>query len=353
MQRKKILFLPNWNIKKLEKKPEDMEPSNYMINGQKYWFFKYFKDDVDLDIIDIGVNGKKENFERHFLHCHVHQFLKAKKVLKKYDIVICHGFPSAMLLCLYKRIFCKKIKIVLFDIGSFCTAQEGGIKLKLSQFASKSLDYVIYHSSAQKKYYAKYFSWIISKSKFIKFGINDDFYYPLHLKKEKTILCVGASFRDWNTLIKAYIKVDNFEYKIRLIGPSIEEFNKYSFVEQLGKVSAEKLREEIDRCTFCVLPLVSINYSYAQMSLLDSMMMGKCVLIADVPPLRDYGEDLKSYIRYKPEDIDDCSEKLKMIMDNNKLVDDVSVEAREYALSWKEKDMALAIEETINKVIGK
>lgn len=42
-----------------------------------------------------------------------------------------------------------------------------------------------------------------------------------------------------------------------------------------------------------------------------------------------------------------------MIMDNNKLVDDVSVEAREYALSWQEKDMALAIEETINKVIGK
>lgn len=353
MQRKKILFLPNWNIKKLENKPEDMEASNYIVNGQKYWFFKYFKDDVDLDVIDIGVSGKKEDFERHFLHCHVHQFLQAKKVLKNYDIVVCHGFPSAMLLCLYKHFFCKKMKIILFDIGSFCTAQESGVKLKLSQFASRSLDYVIYHSSAQKEYYAKYFDWIINKSRFIKFGINDDFYYPLHLKKEKTILCVGATFRDWNTLIEAYIKVNKLDYKIRLIGPNIEEFNKYPFVEQLGKLSAEKLREEIDKCAFCVLPLVSINYSYAQMSLLDSMMMGKCVLIADVPPLRDYGEDCKSYIRYKPEDIDDCAEKLKMIIENNKFINGISVKARECALCWQEKEMALAIEETINEVIGR
>ena len=42
MKRKKILFLPNWNIKKVDEKPEDIESSNYIIKNQKYWFFKYF-----------------------------------------------------------------------------------------------------------------------------------------------------------------------------------------------------------------------------------------------------------------------------------------------------------------------
>lgn len=354
MKRKKILFLPNWNIKKVDEKPEDIESSNYIIKNQKYWFFKYFKDEIDLDIIDVGVAKKREHFERSILHCHLHQFLQAKKVYKKYDIVLCHGFPSAMLLCLYKRIFHKKIKIVLFDIGSFCTAQEKGFKLKLSQFASKSLDYVIYHTSMQKEYYDKYFKWLINKSKFIKFGINDEFYHPLNLKKEKTILCVGASFRDWETLIKAYKKLDCNDYKIKLVGPNIEEYKKYSFVEQTGKVSAEKLREEIDKSAFCVLPLISINYSYAQMSLLDSMIMSKCVLISDVPPLRDYGENYKSYIKYKPEDVDDCAEKLKMIIDNkNEIVDKISIEARKSVLSWQEKDMAMAVEKVLNEVYSK
>ena len=146
MQPKKILFLPNWNVKKLDKKPEDIEASNYIIDGQKYWFFKYFKVDVIVDVVDIGVFGKRENFERHTVHCHLHQFFQAKRIYKNYDVIVCHGFPSALLWCLYKRFFRKKIRIVLFDIGSFCTAKESGIKLKLSRFASKSIEYVKYQS---------------------------------------------------------------------------------------------------------------------------------------------------------------------------------------------------------------
>ena len=49
----KILMLVNWKVEYCDSPPEDRQPPNYVENGKKYWFFRYFQDDVDVDVVDI------------------------------------------------------------------------------------------------------------------------------------------------------------------------------------------------------------------------------------------------------------------------------------------------------------
>lgn len=84
------------------------------------------------------------------------QALKAIPKLHKYDLIVSHGMQSAVVVCLYRRFFRGKEKHIVFDIGSFNSAAESGSALKLMQFASRSIDGLIYHTSAQHAYYEKF-----------------------------------------------------------------------------------------------------------------------------------------------------------------------------------------------------
>lgn len=95
----------------------------------------------------------------------------------------------------------------MFDIGSFASASESGFSLKLMQFASKSLDGLIYHMSAQKSYYERFFPWIVGKSRFIRYGADFDFFGDdrmINSIGRSYIVCAGKNKCDWNTVVKAY-----------------------------------------------------------------------------------------------------------------------------------------------------
>lgn len=56
---------------------------------------------------------------------------------------------------------------------------------------------------------------------------------------------------------------------------------------------------QIYNARLCVLPLESFNYSYGQMTFLQQMALGKCVIAANVPSLNGYAEDKKTAVFYE------------------------------------------------------
>ena len=64
----KILMLVNWKIEYCEEKPADKQPPDYKVEGKDYWFYRYFKDKPEVDVIDIRSFPWLENFERNKLH---------------------------------------------------------------------------------------------------------------------------------------------------------------------------------------------------------------------------------------------------------------------------------------------
>ena len=289
----KILMLVNWKIEYAEEKPADKQPPDYKVEGKDYWFYRYFKNKPEVDVIDIRSFPWLENFERNKLHFYIWQAIRAIPKLNQYDLIVSHGMPSAIVICLWRRFFKTKAKHVVFDIGSFASASESGFLLKLMQFASKSLDGLIYHMSAQKVYYEKFFPWIVDKSQFIKFGADFDFFgtdRKINSIGRKYIVCAGKNKCDWDTVVKSY-KESKIDLDLHLIGGKEEQFENIDGVVQISYLPINDFIEQVQGAEFCILPLEPVPFSFGQMRLLQQMALRKCVIVSDAPSILDYVED--------------------------------------------------------------
>ena len=289
----KILMLVNWKIEYCEEKPADKQPPDYKVEGKDYWFYRYFKNKPEVDVIDIRSFPWLENFERNKLHFYIWQAIRAIPKLNQYDLIVSHGMPSAIVICLWRRFFKTKAKHVVFDIGSFASASESGFSLKLMQFASKSLDGLIYHMSAQRIYYEKFFPWVVDKSQFIKFGADFDFFgsdRKINSIGRKYIVCAGKNKCDWDTVVKAY-KESKIDLDLHLIGGKEERFENISGVVQIPYLPINDFIEQVHGAEFCVLPLEPVPFSFGQMRLLQQMALKKCVIVSNAPSILDYVED--------------------------------------------------------------
>lgn len=347
-------MLVNWKIKYCDAKPNDKQPPDYYVKGEPYWFFRYFEKDNDVDVIDISSCAGLEKFEMDKLRFFVFQALKAIPKLKNYDLIVSHGMQSAVVVSLFRRIFKTKAKHVVFDIGSFNSACESGFALKLMQFASKSIDGIIYHTSSQIEYYKRFFPWIVDKSKFIRFGTDLDFFEPDELKptddKNKYIICVGYAKRDWDTLVEAYKKLDT-DVTLRLVGRVDEKYNNIRGIEQVPHVPIKELINQIYNSLFAVLPLESFNYSYGQMTLMQQMALGKCVVSARVPSLVDYIQDGETAVMYEPKNADDLAQKMSLLIKDENRRDTIASNGKAYLQSaCNETIMAKEIEDYLYEI---
>lgn len=293
----KILMLVNWKIKYCDSTPTNMQSPDYFVQGKPYWFFRYFPKDTNVDVVDCSSFPLLERFEKNIIRFYVFQTIKVLHTLNGYDIVLSHGMQSGIVLCLFRRLFGKgKYKHIVFDIGAFNSAKESGKALKLMQYASKSLDGVIYHTPSQIEYYRKYYPWLVNKSRFITFGTELEFFLKTENSikpkdtfdciREHYIVCIGYHQRDWKTLLDAFKLVDS-DVKLRIIGNDTIATDD-TRIEPIGKMPINDLLIQIKNADFCVLPLENYNYSFGQMTLLQQMVLSKAVIVADVPSVAPY-----------------------------------------------------------------
>lgn len=352
----RILMLVNWKIQYCDVIPTDKQPPDYCFKGEPYWFFRYFEDQPEVDVVDVSSFPLLESFEKNTIRFYIWQTLKILPKLNRYDMVISHGMQSGVVLSLWRRIFKTKAKHIVFDIGSFNSAAESGFALKLMQFASKSIDGLIYHTSSQRDYYRRFYPWIVPKSQFVRFGADLDFFDPTELKdaedKNTYIICVGYAWRDRKTLINAYQKL-NTNVKLRLIGYVEEQYRGISGIEQVHPLPIKELINQIHNALFAVLPLQSLKYSYGQMTLLQQMALGKCVIAAKVPSLVDYIEDFQTAVLYEPEDADDLARKMETLLDNPELSQKIAQNGQKWLREkCNERIMASQVEKFIVEIMN-
>lgn len=352
-------MLVNWKVEYTDEVPADKQPPDYYIKGEDYWFFRYFKErkDIQVDVVDIRSFQALEKFEKNKIRFYVWQTVKILPKLKNYDLVLSHGMQSGIVLCLWRRLFGKgKYKHIVFDIGAFNSAKEEGKALKLMQFASKSLDGVIYHTAMQEEYYKRCHPWLIDKSKYIAFGTDAEFFEEAKetiCENKKTeipyILSIGYNKRDWDTLIKAYEKLDT-KAELHLLGNDSWKSDNPK-IKILPPVPVKEMMRMIEGSLFGVLPLKWFNYSYGQMTLMQQMAMGKAVIVSEVPSVKDYAKHNVDACFYPPEDVEALAGEMKRLLEDSNLRTQIGQEA---AKTIKEKIneeiMAGQIEEFVGEI---
>ncbi|WP_026655863.1 glycosyltransferase family 4 protein [Butyrivibrio sp. AE3003] len=365
----KVLFLPNWEVMRCNEAPKDKQPPDYYEKGKEYWFFRYFEKKPEVDIIDVSSAKWIQNIEKNKIRFYVIQALKAIPRLNKYDLIISHGMQSGVVISLWRRLFRTKSKHIVFDIGAFNSAAESGAALKLMQFASRSIDGFIYHTSSQIRYYEKFFPWIVDKAQFIRFGTDAEYFseekselIETNASREEDkgldgvpyCICVGYSKRDWDTVIKAFELSNPANLKLLLVGHVEERYKDIANVEQMGFVSISELKKLIIGARFGILPLKSYNYSYGQMTLLQQMAMGKCVIASRVPSLVDYYEEGVTAISYEPENAEELADTIKRVNSNGLMRNEIGKKAAEYVKNISnECTMAKEIEFFFGKNVRK
>lgn len=339
-------MLVNWKVDHCEIKPKNKQSPDYVVNGEKYWFFKYdFCNDIQIDVIGTECSWNSK-FEKKFLHFYVWQSLKAYKMSNKYDLVLSHGAQSGIFLAFLRRVFGKRgCKHVLIDVGSFNSASaKNGLIEKFEKFASKSIDGVIIHESNQINFYKKYYPWLVGKSRFIYYGAETNLFIRENkeVTDKKYVICVGTAKRDWKTLLEAYKLLHNKQFTLLILGKRLN--TKEEGVLCLDSVSVEEMIDLIQKSFFCVLPLENLNYSFGQMTFLQECLLGKAVVAARVDSIIDYGIDNKTCLFYEPNNYFDLSQKLNELSNNSEKRENIGCQAKKYILeNFTEEKMGYSI----------
>lgn len=368
-RRRRVLMLVNWKVNYCMKTPEGIQPPDYFIAGEPYWFFRYMSPEWEVNVVDIAAPGVIAGLEKR-LRFYVWQTLRILPEVGKYDLVLSHGMQSGIVLALWRRVFGKgSYKHIVFDIGAFNSGRENGTALKLMQFASKSLDGVIYHTKIQEAYYQRCHPWLVGKSQYIPFGTDASFFTPdiktesqsAQISKEDTyILAFGKIKRDWGTLLRAY-ELSHRKLKLRIVGAA-EQISSLDFkakekvslenVQIYPYVLLDNLLEMIQEASFCIVPLSEFPYSYGQMTLLQQMSMKKAVIAADVSSLQAY-HDGDGVLWYKSGNVEQLAEEIDLLTDDIELRQSIGQRAREAVLQlYNEQLMAGRIDQFLHERIG-
>ena len=140
--------------------------------------------------------------------------------------------------------------------------------------------------------------------------------------------------------------------KLRFVGHIDPTYEGIPGIEQMAAVPVKTMIQQIRAAEFCVLPLIPYNFSYGQMTLMQQMALGKCVIAARVPSLVDYIEDGKTALMYEPCDAEDLAEKLRFVIENPAAREQIASNGQAYLREYcNEQIMAQEIENFIHTIV--
>ncbi len=343
----KILFLPNWHVDFLQKDNINIQAPNKLISKSSYWFFRY-TNNVDIEIIDNQIQNPFHKIEKNLLKTYFYQPFKAFLRRNQYDVVLSHGAQSGLFYSFLVTLFGgKKNPLnVIIDVGGMNGSRINKLETPAIRFALKNKPFIISHSKSQLSFYKEAFPDLDLKTHFIKFGVDNVYFNPdPNIESENYILSFGYARRDYQTLLTAWDYIET-NCKLKIIGVNGISTDK---VEYVGESSLKQLINAIYKSQFVVIPLPVYNHSYGQMSFLQSMALGKPVIVTQTPSSIDYLIDGQGSFFVKPYDSKDLSEKITYLLDHKDKLPELGVLARKQIDDrLNEKIMAIEIVNAIS-----
>ncbi len=351
-ERKRILMLVNWRLEYIEADDPEEQPSNKVVAGERYWFFRYWRSrDFDLDVVDFVRLPVIHSIEKRFLKFYVSQALRVLPVLDGYDLIVSHSAQSGLLLAFLRSMQGKKTPPhIIIDPGSFNGARERLSELFPIRLSLPSVAGVIGHSEGQVPYYRDVLSLPARRFRIVRVGVDTEFYSPPCARENgRYVVCLGYMKRDWATLLSAWEEIDS-DAELLLLGK--ERLSRpVRGVRCMPYVSRSRLKEIISDAMFVVLPLPHYTYSFGQMSLLISQSLGKAVIATRVPALLDYGEDGEDVLFVEPYSVADIKDKMVRLLSEPAEAAALGRKARENVLSSRTtRHMGLALEDAVREL---
>lgn len=189
-------------------------------------------------------------------------------------------------------------------------------------------------------------NFIIASDYDVKTEIGDYALYFGRLSKEKGI----------NNLIEAFAKCKDGKLYIAGEGPEKDNIEKFIKDNKLGKrvkllgfLNKEQMTEQVRKARFIVVP--SIWYENCPYSVMETLAIGKPVIGANIAGIPELVINNENGFTYKYDDINELSEKMNILFEDDKLVKQFSEKAKELSKQYDKEEYYKKINKIYKDVI--
>ena len=282
-----------------------------------------------------GVSGSSTYVE------HVSEFLRH---LRASDLVVVNGLEVTLRLCsLFTAAPWLRRPLVAVDVvlRKPHTAR-GRLAAKVNRHLLGNVDYFL-HYFRDLEGYKKYFAIGPDRSGYVPFKPNLRHRLEVEPDAEgEYVLCLGQSMRDFETFFDA---MGRLPYLAAIPAPDFRELREHGsrFTRTLGDVprnvrlllddkSQDSLLRMLKGAKLIVLPILKSSICASGIGIyLNSMLLGKCVLISSGPGASDVLSD--QAILFEPEDAHSLATAIRGAWEDEALRKRVAVAGHRYALS--------------------
>lgn len=189
-------------------------------------------------------------------------------------------------------------------------------------------------------------NFIIASDYDVKTEIGDYALYFGRLSKEKGI----------NNLIEAFAKCKDGKLYIAGEGPEKDNIEKFIKDNKLGKrvkllgfLNKEQMTEQVRKARFIVVP--SIWYENCPYSVMETLAIGKPVVGANIAGIPELVINNENGFTYKYDDINELSDKMNILFEDDKLVKQFSEKAKELSKQYDKEEYYKKINKIYKDVI--
>jgi glycosyltransferase involved in cell wall biosynthesis len=328
----RILFCVNWPVEHLKEADSNRFSPDYNVSGKPYWFFKHAPHNIDVDVLDCRSFLGLDRMEQKLAHCYPSKGAIAWVRSRRYDAILSHGGQMGLVIGLLQSLFPYKSQPphILFDVGAISGGFSGSKNRLITSgcaLAVRSLAATICHSSQQLEFYKAKYQEVAKIAHFIPLGVDIEEFHPEPCTQNDEVICVGYAKRDWELLVRAYAGLHTTTRLVLLGIPSSQNIQQPGVV-CVPKVNIDEMRRRVRRAKFVVLPLEKTDYCVGQQTFLQSMALGKTVLLPKIPAVCDYIRDGETGFLYEVNSEQDLGRKLQTLLSSNEAVERVGRAAR-------------------------
>lgn len=348
----KILILVGWSVKHLATDDSSIRRGNKVVYGQRYWFFRYMPSDVEVDVTGVPRLLEHGQINQSGLF-NIPQTLGILHKLRNYDLVISHHAGSGVFLSAIRKLpLFNYPPHVLIDVGLTASyRRDNGVKRTLSRLIFGNLERIIYHATVQGDFYRHFLGISPGRLSFVPFGVDPSEFSPIDVSASSFVISAGDGGRDYDTLIRA---AKSLSYRIVVYSERYKPDRSKlpPNVIWKGFTPISQLKSAILTSRFVVLPLLDIPCSIGQSVLLQSMALGKAVLVADVPGVRDYVINGENACFFKAGDSEDLARQIRYLWNNPEQTSRIGAEGRRRVMvHFTERQMASGIYQALSETI--
>jgi glycosyltransferase involved in cell wall biosynthesis len=171
--------------------------------------------------------------------------------------------------------------------------------------AYRSVDRVFFFSSNQAALLHEQLGIPAERLCFVPFGVDHRIFLPSEgVRDGGYVLAVGRDMgRDWPTLFEAFRSLE-LPLKVATREHVLNGLDIPSNVDVLGFVDRSRYRDLLAAARLVVVTTQDLPYPTGQTVTLEAMAMGKCCVVTDTLPMRDYLRDGENAVLVPPRDVD-------------------------------------------------